>query len=115
MRAWLELSAEEKASWLQMHHQPPLRARQIGRWILTARVTAFSDMTDLPGALRELLAKEFLPLGTQIAHHHASSDGTHKLLLRLSDGQHIECVLIQEHDRHTACISTQVGCGMGCV
>jgi len=54
-------------------------------------------------------------LGTQVTRHLESSDGTHKLLLRLQDGQLIECVLIQEAERHTACISTQVGCGMGCV
>ena len=47
--------------------------------------------------------------------HQAATDGTHKLLLRLPDGRQIECVLIQDGDRRTACISTQVGCGMGCV
>ena len=50
-----------------------------------------------------------------MAHHAEADDGTHKLLLRLGDDQLIECVLIQEEDRRTACISTQVGCGMGCV
>jgi len=72
-------------------------------------------MTDLPQELRQQLAAEFVPLETEIAHHAQSRDGTHKLLLRLRDGQLIECVLIQEAKRHTACISTQVGCGMGCV
>ena len=72
-------------------------------------------MTDLPRGLREELADEFLPLGTRIERHQAARDGTHKLLLRLADDRFIECVLIQENDRRTACISTQVGCGMGCV
>src|SRR4029079_18174857 len=49
------------------------------------------------------------------ARHQRSSDGTQKLLLRLHDGRLVECVLIPEADRRTACISTQVGCGMGCV
>ena len=44
-----------------------------------------------------------------------SGDGTNKLLLQLHDGHLVECVLLHEADRHTACISTQVGCGMGCV
>ena len=72
-------------------------------------------MTDLPLSLRRELAAAFVPLGSEIARHQESADGTHKLLLRLHDGQLVECVLIQENDRRTACISTQVGCGMGCV
>src|SRR5262249_24323250 len=71
--------------------------------------------TDLPLSLRRDLAEAFVPLGTEIARHLESADGTHKLLLRLHDGQLVECVLIQENDRRTACISTHVGCGMGCI
>src|SRR5262249_35013872 len=57
----------------------------------------------------------FAPLSTVVSRHQSASDGTHKLLLRLQDQRHIECVLIQEDERRSACISTQVGCGMGCV
>ncbi len=56
-----------------------------------------------------------MPLGTRVVRHLEASDGTHKLLLGLRDGRLLECVLIQEENRRTACISTQVGCGMGCV
>jgi 23S rRNA (adenine2503-C2)-methyltransferase len=114
-RAWLDLSVEQQQAWFHTHDQLPLRARQVRRWLLAGRAESFDEMTDLPRALRAALAEEFAPLGTEIAHHSEAADGTHKLLLRLYDGQHIECVLIQERDRHTACISTQVGCGMGCV
>ncbi len=72
-------------------------------------------MTDLPAALRSQLAAAFMPLGTHVAVHQKAHDGTHKLLLRLRDGGQIECVLIQDESRRTACVSTQVGCGMGCV
>jgi 23S rRNA (adenine2503-C2)-methyltransferase len=72
-------------------------------------------MTDLPRPLRPELAASFVPLGTEVARHLTAADDTHKLLLRLQDGRLIECVLIQEADRRTACVSTQVGCGMGCV
>jgi 23S rRNA (adenine2503-C2)-methyltransferase len=72
-------------------------------------------MSNLPRELRGALAAEFKPLGTLSVRHLQAIDGTHKLLLRLADGQLVECVLIQEGGRHTACISTQVGCGMGCV
>ena len=92
-----------------------MRARQIRSWLIAKRATAFEQMTDLPLTLRQALAHEFQPLATSIDRHLTSSDGTHKLLLRLHDGQVIECVLLQEADRRTVCISTQVGCGMGCV
>lgn len=72
-------------------------------------------MTDLPKELRNQLGEAFTVLGTGIARHQEARDGTHKLVLRLRDGEHIECVLLQEDGRRTACISTQVGCGMGCV
>lgn len=114
-RAFLDLSSEEARSWLLELGEPAMRWRQIRRWILLGRVQAFEDMTDLPRPLRHALAQEFMPFDTQIAHHAASPDGTHKLVLRLHDHQSIECVLIQQDSRRTACISTQVGCGMGCV
>lgn len=92
-----------------------MRARQVRRWVLAGRAESFDAMTDLPLGLRQLLAKEFVPLITHPLRHLQADDGTHKLLLRLSDGQLVECVLLQEQHRRTACISTQVGCGMGCV
>jgi 23S rRNA (adenine2503-C2)-methyltransferase len=115
VRGLLELSREELLAWLKAHGQPPLRARQLHRWIVAGRAESFEQMTDLPRALREELAREFVPLGTRVARQLQAADGTHKLLLRLHDDQMIECVLLQEAGRHTACISTQVGCGMGCV
>jgi 23S rRNA (adenine2503-C2)-methyltransferase len=114
-RAILDVSADELNAWLREHGQPPMRAKQIRRWILASRAESFDAMTDLPLGLRQGLARHFQILGMTIAHHSRSDDSTHKLLLRLTDGNSIECVLIQEDDRHTACISTQVGCGMGCV
>src|SRR5262245_24664961 len=115
MRALLDLTPEEFHAWLLVQGQPPLRARQVRRWLFAGRAESFEQMTDLPLALRQALAAEFQVFGTRVARHLRSSDGTNKLLLRLQDDQLIECVLLQEDDRHTACISTQVGCGMGCV
>jgi 23S rRNA (adenine2503-C2)-methyltransferase len=114
-RAWLDLGRDESGDWLQTHGQPPMRARQIRRWILTNRAESFEQMTDLPRDLRCELDREFVSLGTGIARHLEARDGTHKLLLRLADAHLIECVLLQQENRRTACISTQVGCGMGCV
>jgi 23S rRNA (adenine2503-C2)-methyltransferase len=114
-RSLLDVSAEELLAWLTARGQPRLRARQFRRWILQGRAASFAQMTDLPRGLRDELAAEFAPLGSRIDRHLISSDGTHKLLLRLRDGNVVECVLLQEADRRTVCVSTQVGCGMGCV
>jgi 23S rRNA (adenine2503-C2)-methyltransferase len=114
-RALLDVPSEELLSWLHARGQAPLRARQLHRWLFAGRTTAFEQMSDLPKRLREELAAEYRLLGSAIDRHLVSCDGTHKLLLRLRDGQVIECVLLQEADRRTVCISTQVGCGMGCV
>ncbi|MCI0639664.1 MAG: 23S rRNA (adenine(2503)-C(2))-methyltransferase RlmN [Gemmataceae bacterium] len=111
----LSVAPDELAAWLAEHGEKPLRARQLRRWLLQARVDSFDAMTDLPQALRRALAAAFVPLETQVARHLTADDGTHKLLLRLCDGKLIECVLIKEAGRRTACISTQVGCAMGCV
>ena len=95
--------------------QPSWRARAIRRWLHVRRADSFAAMTDLPRDLRERLAAEFQVLTTTIAAHQKASDGTEKLLLALADGQRIECVLLRDGLRRTVCISSQVGCGMGCV
>src|SRR5437763_15947619 len=115
MRALLDLTPEELQAWLRDQGQPPLRARQVRRWLFAGRAESFEPMTDLPLGLRQALAAEFAVFGTRVARHLRSCDGTNKLLLRLTDDQLIECVLLQEDGRRTACISTEVGCGMGCV
>ena len=114
-RPLLDVPTDELKAWLAERNQPPMRAKQIRRWVLQARATSFEQMTDLPKGLREELAEAFDLFGTRVDKHLESADGTHKLLLRLADDKLIECVLIQDAGRATACISTQVGCGMGCV
>src|SRR5437868_9592082 len=115
MRALLETTTDEQLLWLKDQGQPPMRARQIRRWIFEGRAEAFEQMSDLPKTLREALAGEFTLFSSRIDRALTASDGTNKLLLRLADDNLVECVLLHEDDRHTACISTQVGCGMGCV
>ncbi len=103
-------------AWLAERRQPPMRVSQIRRQILANRATTFEDMTDLPKELRAELAASFVVFSTRAERHlFAPSDDTHKLVLRLHDDRMIECVLIQDAGRATACVSTQVGCGMGCV
>ncbi len=113
-RPVLDLSAAEWHARLEERDEPAMRARQVRRWILQAGAESFDQMTDLPRALRAELATHFAPLATAIVRHLTAADDTHKLLVRLPDGRLIECVLIQEEGRRTACVSTQVGCAMGC-
>ena len=110
----LELDEKTLQSWLLQRGEKPLRARQLRRWLLMAGADSFGAMTDLPKILRQQLAEAFVPLASNAVRHQRASDDTHKLLLQLRDKKLIECVLIQEDGRRTACISTQVGCGMGC-
>ena len=102
-------------AWLTARGEPAWRARSIRRWLFARRAESFADMTDLPRDLRPLLAAEFRIWTTTVAAHRRADDGTEKLLLDLHDGQRIECVLLRDGERRTVCISSQVGCAMGCV
>src|SRR5262245_45435577 len=111
----LDVPTETLRAWLADRGQPPMRVNQIRRQVLANRATAFEEMSDLPKQLRAELAEAFSVFSTRVERHLTASDGTHKLILRLADDRMIESVLIQDEGRATACISTQVGCGMGCV
>lgn len=115
-RAVLELSAEELTTWLKSVGEPSFRGRQIRRWLFRGRIRSFAEMQDLPVRLRGLLEQHFRFSSFQQTGHQIASDRTEKLLLRLRDGELVECVLMRDPpDRRTVCISTQVGCAMGCV
>jgi 23S rRNA (adenine2503-C2)-methyltransferase len=101
--------------WVAERGQPTFRAAQIRKWVFEGRAHSFEAMSDLPKALRTDLAAEFQLWTSQTFRHSQSADGTEKLLLQLIDGGRIECVLLRDDDRRTICISTQVGCAMGCV
>ncbi len=94
---------------------PPYRAQQLFRWVHVRGASSYDAMTDVPKALREGLAARFPVRSSRILETNRSEDKTVKLLVGLADGESVECVLIPEGDRRTACISTQVGCGVGCV
>jgi 23S rRNA (adenine2503-C2)-methyltransferase len=95
--------------------QPAYRARQVFEWIFHLRAASFDQMTNIPISLRRQLDESWSVFSTHVAYHGRSPDGTHKLLLECQDGRRIECVLMSEDERRTVCVSTQVGCGMGCV
>ncbi len=111
----LNLTAADLADWCQSQGQGAYRAGQIRKWIFGKRVSDFAAMHDLPAKLRAALQAEFRLFTTRVVAHQIAADRTEKLLLRLEDGHFVECVLMREPKRRTVCISTQVGCAMGCV
>jgi 23S rRNA (adenine2503-C2)-methyltransferase len=106
---WLE-------AWFAGHGLPAYRAGQVRQWLFKRRAAEFDQMTDLPSPLRNQLADELTIFTSRVAQHQQADDGTEKLLLETADHQRIECVLLRDDKGHrTICISTQVGCAMGCV
>jgi 23S rRNA (adenine2503-C2)-methyltransferase len=100
--------------------EPAFRGRQLRQW-LARGVTDPQQMTDLPQALRDRLARALPPAPTTLRHVTADGGLTHKVLLGLEDGEAIESVLMcypadgtRKRGRATVCISTQAGCAMGC-
>ena len=114
-RPLLDTDPSELRDWLVARGHPAYRAKQVMRWVAEGRAEAFGAMTDLPRRLRDELDAEWTVFATTIDHRDTAPDGTDKLLLACPDGRRVECVLMAEDDRRTVCISTQVGCGMGCV
>lgn len=109
------LTVDELRARMVAAGHPGYRATQLVEWVYQRGANSYESMSNLPGAMRETL-KGALPLFTSdIAREQRSGDGTVKLLLRWPDGATSECVLIPDSDRNTACISTQVGCPVGCV
>ncbi len=90
------------------------RARQIFRWLYRRGATTFAQMTDLAQGFREELKRIARISSLQPTTVESSPDGTQKYLFELEDGNAVESVLIPNDGRLTLCISTQVGCAMGC-
>ena len=91
------------------------RSSQIIKWAHQLGVTDFNEMTNLSLSLREYLCEHCEVKAPEFAKEQIAKDGVHKWLLRLDDGSLIETVYIPEDSRGTLCISTQVGCPLGCI
>jgi 23S rRNA (adenine2503-C2)-methyltransferase len=111
----LDESIASMATWLQDRSLPKYRAKQILGWVYQRRAESFEAMTDLPKGLRSELDAAFDFYRTKTIATQHSEDGTQKLLLQLPDGGRIECVLLRDGPRRSICVSSQVGCAMGCV
>lgn len=116
------LTREDLLARLQDWQQPAYRADQILDWLYRRRVTSWDAMTNLPKPLRDRLRETFALQNLQLITKQGSRDTTQKFLWRLGDAALIESVLIpanpalygEASDRHTLCVSTQVGCAYGC-
>lgn len=94
--------------------EKPFRGKQLASWIYGKAAASFEEMADLPKGLRSALASQYSVLGLETASHKSSVDKVDKLLVHNGDHQVYECVLLPYKDRVSCCISSQVGCPMGC-
>jgi len=108
-----ELNLPELEQVLAAWGQPRFRARQILKWLMKGTAD-FEAMTDISLAFREELAQRAVIRRLRLEEQLEGPDGTRKLLLALADGNLIESVLIPEEGHYTLCLSTQVGCALGC-
>ena len=108
------LSEEELAQYIRGLGQPAFRAGQIFRWLHQRGAARFSAMTDIPKSLAALLDEQCEIESLSVARKQVSRDGTVKYLFRLPDGNCIETVVMRYHYGNTICVSSEVGCRMGC-
>ena len=109
------MSLPELEEYLAQSDQPRFRAGQVFSWLHDKRVLHFDEMLNLPASLREALKGECGILNLEIQRKLVSGlDGTVKYLYRLPDGEHVESVLMRYEHGNSLCISSQVGCRMGC-
>lgn len=90
------------------------RAEQVFQWLYVEKVSSFDEMTNLSKELREKLKQEFTIANFKILKKQESVDGTKKYLFDVLDGNAIETVLMEYHHGKSICVSTQIGCKMGC-
>jgi 23S rRNA (adenine2503-C2)-methyltransferase len=109
-----DLTLEGLAAWLKSHGEPAFRARQVFQWLYQRQVRSFDEMSNVSKSLRLLLAERFTIGGFDVDTMAASEDGSRKFAFRLADGKRIESVLMPNATHYTLCLSTQVGCAMGC-
>lgn len=107
------MTIEELTSKLKDMNEPAFRAKQIFGWIHSKLVSDVDEMTNIPVLLREKLKTDFRSM-SQVTRLISKEDGTNKFLFRLYDGNVIESVLMKYKHGNSVCISSQVGCRMGC-
>ena len=109
-----DYTLEELKQEMQNIQEKPFRAEQIFKWIYEEKVKAFDDMTNLSLQLREKLKENYTMCNYEILRKQESKDGTKKYLFDVGDGNAIETVLMSYHHGYSICVSSQIGCKMGC-
>ena len=113
--ALTDLSYDEMLAWVEGQGEPTFRAQQLFAWIYRSLAHDFADMKNLPTAFRQKLAETaFIQSLTPLESSTSADALTVKTLFELSDGETIEAVLMRYEGRQTVCVSTQVGCAIGC-
>ena len=108
------LTIDQLTGWLMEHGHKKSRAEQVWKYLYRKRVTAFSDMTDVNQDCVQLLSDNFAIQTLQEHIKQESADGTIKFLFKLQDGNLIETVLMRQKYGLSVCVTTQVGCNIGC-
>ena len=108
------LRYDEMQEWLVEHGQQKFRAKQIFEWLYQKRVDSIDDMTNLSKDLRQVLKDNFAMTTLTTVVKQESKDGTIKFLFELQDGYTIETVLMRHDYGNSVCVTTQVGCRIGC-
>lgn len=113
MELFYDLPFGQLKQWLAARGEPAYRAAQIFEWAYRKNARSFEEMTNLPGTLRAALAEQFT-IGPAEPLAAAADKDARKLLLPLPGGGEVECVAMNMGGYSTACLSTQVGCAVGC-
>jgi 23S rRNA (adenine2503-C2)-methyltransferase len=108
------LQLHELKEWLANNGEKPFRAEQIFDWLYKKRISSFEDMNNLSKGLREKLSANFQITTLKTVIKQSSTDGTIKFLFELHDGYSIETVLMRHDYGNSVCVTTQVGCRIGC-
>jgi 23S rRNA (adenine2503-C2)-methyltransferase len=109
-----DLTLTKLQKWLETNGQAKFRAEQIFQWLYVKRVSAFHEMSNLSKELRELLSDHFEYVTLKELTRQQSQDGTIKFLFEVHDGHAIETVIMKHNYGHSVCVTTQVGCRIGC-
>src|SRR5690554_1399403 len=109
-----DISYDDLKKFMVDNNQKPFRADQVWQFVYKKKVDSFQDMSNLPSDLIELLENAFSFKALDLVVKHQSQDGTLKCLYGLHDGHLIETVLMKHHYGNSVCVTTQVGCNIGC-
>jgi len=113
-RSIYSLTLEDWEDFVVTNGQPKFRAAQIFDWLYVKQVASFNEMKNVPKVLKELISNVFDFTTFEIVQHQEATDKTNKFLFRLADGNTIETVLMNQSYGLSICVTTQIGCRIGC-